>query len=232
MIKMQHPDYEVYTKGIHHYRNVSCADCHMPYRTEGGRKFTDHHIQSPLNNIANSCAVCHRWGEEEIRSRVEGIQDKVAEGRHRAEAALRFAHFDAAACIQLGASDQELTPVRDRIRRAQMRWDYVAANNGMGFHAPQECQRILAAATDLAQQARLEAQRVLARKGFTGEVVYPDVATKEKAQAVNKAFSDGTPPRLLPEGVGIVPWPAATPPAPGPVVTPGAASTPVTPPAR
>ena len=67
MVKMQHPDYEVYRTGIHAYLDVSCADCHMPYRTEGGVKYTDHHVRSPLLNIANSCAVCHRWGEEEIR---------------------------------------------------------------------------------------------------------------------------------------------------------------------
>ena len=53
--------------GVHAYRDMACADCHMPYRTEGGVKFTDHHLQSPLLNIANSCAVCHRWSEDEIR---------------------------------------------------------------------------------------------------------------------------------------------------------------------
>ncbi len=87
IVKAQHPDYELYLTGIHAYRNVSCADCHMPYRTEGGVKFTDHHVQSPLLNIANSCAVCHRWSEEEIRTRVEGIQTKTetaqARGRGR-----------------------------------------------------------------------------------------------------------------------------------------------------
>ena len=40
IIKSQHPDYELYTTGIHAYRNVACADCHMPYRSEGGVKFT------------------------------------------------------------------------------------------------------------------------------------------------------------------------------------------------
>ena len=60
MLKAQHPGYEVYMTGIHAERGVSCADCHMPYMSEGGQKFTDHHIQSPLNNIANSCQVCHR----------------------------------------------------------------------------------------------------------------------------------------------------------------------------
>ena len=195
MIKMQHPDYEVYSQGVHAYRNVSCADCHMPYKTEGAAKFTDHHIQSPLLNVANSCAVCHRWGEQEIKTRVEGIQDKVREGRDRAELALAKAHLDVAACMQAGATDDELKPLRALIRRSQMRWDYVAANNGMGFHAPQECQRILAGANDLAQEARVGAARLLALKGAT--ISYPDYGTKEKAQALITLFIDGAAPVLI-----------------------------------
>ena len=198
MIKMQHPDYEVYRTGIHAYRNVACADCHMPYRTEGGVKFTDHHLQSPLLNIASSCAVCHRWSEQEIRLRVEGIQDKVREGRGRAESALSLAHFDVAAAMQAGAGDDELAGVRTLIRHGQLRWDYVAANNGMGFHAPQECLRILAGAVDLAGQARLECGRILARHGVLQPVTYPDVTTKKKAQELLKQFLDGKPPKLLP----------------------------------
>lgn len=198
MVKMQHPDYEVYSKGVHAYRNVSCADCHMPYRTEGGQKFTDHQIRSPLLNISNSCAVCHRWGEDDIRKRVESIQDKIVEGRHIAEDAIAKAHFDIAACKQAGASDDELADVRKLIRKAQLRWDYVAANNGLGFHAPQECQRILAAAADLAQQTRIAAARLLAKKGVTDPVIYPDWSSKEKAQALIKHFAkDGTPPKLI-----------------------------------
>jgi nitrite reductase (cytochrome c-552) len=198
ILKMQHPDYEVYTKGIHAYRNVACADCHMPYRTEGGVKFTDHHVQSPLLNLANSCAVCHRWGEEEIRSRVESIQDKVREGRTRAEKTVSLAHFDIAAAMQAGASDDELKEARNLVRSAQMRWDYVAANNGMGFHAPQECMRILGAAVDLAGQCRVECTRILAKHGVTAPVNYPDFSTKEKAQALLPQFVDGKPPRLIP----------------------------------
>ncbi len=197
MVKMQHPDYEVYKTGVHAYRNIACADCHMPYRTEGGVKFTDHHVQSPLLNIANSCAVCHRWGEEEIRRRVEGIQDKVREGRTLAETTLAQAHFDIAAAMQAGAKDEELAGVRKMVRGAQLRWDYVAANNGMGFHAPQECQRILSAAIDLAGRARVECARVLAGHGVTKPVAYPDFSTKEKAQELNKQFVEGKPPRLI-----------------------------------
>ena len=197
MVKMQHPDYEVYSAGIHAFRDVSCADCHMPYHTEGGVKFTDHHIQSPLLNISNSCAVCHRWGEEEIRARVTSIQDKVREARDRAERTIALAHFDIAACMQAGAEDAQLANVRDLVRQAQLRWDYVAANNGMGFHAPQECMRILTSAVDLAQECRLECGRILAQKGYTDPVKYPDYSTKEQAQSLLRQFSEGKPPKLL-----------------------------------
>lgn len=197
MVKMQHPDYEVYSTGIHAYRNVSCADCHMPYRTEGGAKFTDHRVQSPLLDVANSCAVCHRWGEDEIRSRVEAIQDRVREGRTRAAAMIARAHFDIAAAAQAGAKDDELKEVRHLVRRAQLRWDYVAANNGMGFHSPQLYQQTLAAAIDLAGQCRIDCARILARHGVTQPVRYPDYGTKQKAQALNRAFLDGSPPSLI-----------------------------------
>ena len=198
MVKMQHPDYEVYRTGVHAYRNIACADCHMPYRTEGGVKFTDHHLQSPLLNIANSCAVCHRWSEAEIRSRVEGIQDKVHQTRGLAEThAGPKAHFDIAAAMQAGAGDEELAGVRKLVRSAQLRWDYVAANNGMGFHSPEECVRILAAAIDLAGQCRVECARILAKHGVTKPVEYPDFSTKEKAQTLIKPFVDGKPPKLL-----------------------------------
>jgi len=202
MVKMQHPDYEIYTTGVHAYRDVSCADCHMPYRTEGGVKFTDHHVQSPLLNVEGSCAVCHRWGEDEIRSRVEAIQDKVREARDRAEAALARAHFDVAAAAQAGADDDELQGVRGLVRRAQLRWDYVAAHNGMGFHSPQECMRLLGAAVDLAGQCRVECARILAIHDVTTPVRYPDFSTKEKAQALVAQFAEGSPPDLLAEAEG------------------------------
>lgn len=196
MVKMQHPDYEVYNTGIHAYRNVSCADCHMPYRTEGGAKFTNHHIQSPLLDINNSCGVCHRWSEDEVKSRVEGIQSKVAEARSRAERAIALAHFDVAAAIEAGAAEAELQPLQNLVRAAQLRWDYVAANNGMGFHSPQECVRILGEAVNTAQECRVEAARLLARYGYN-QVNYPEMDTKEKAMAVAKAFVDGAPVKLL-----------------------------------
>jgi len=79
MLKAQHPDFELFQMGIHSQRGLSCVDCHMPFKSEGGIKFTDHHVQSPLNNIANSCQVCHRESENTLRNNVYDRQDKVFE---------------------------------------------------------------------------------------------------------------------------------------------------------
>ena len=191
IIKARHPDFEIYSQGVHAYRGVSCADCHMPYRSEGGVKFTDHHVQSPLLNIANSCAVCHRWSEAEVRARVESIQTKVATVKQTAEDALVAAHLDIAAAMQVGLGDADLAPARQLVRHAQFHWDYVSAGNGMGFHAPQECTRILADAINGAQQARLAVARLLAGKGISASPKYPDISTREKAAAIMKAFEAG-----------------------------------------
>ncbi len=198
VVKAQHPDYEVYLTGVHSFRNVACADCHMPYRTEGGVKFTDHHVQSPLLNIANSCAVCHRWSEEDVRTRVEGMQTKVSDAMVQAEEALVHAHFDVAAAKQAGASDDDLKTARSLIRDAQFRWDYVSATNGMGFHSPQESTRLLGEAANLAQQARVDAARLLGRLGVTAAPRYPNVSTRQKAWDVAQAFVSGDGVKLLP----------------------------------
>ena len=55
ILKAQHPDYEIAELGIHAQRGVSCADCHMPYKSEGGMKFSDHHVQSPLAMVDRTC---------------------------------------------------------------------------------------------------------------------------------------------------------------------------------
>jgi nitrite reductase (cytochrome c-552) len=198
IIKAQHPDWEMYSTGVHAYRKVSCADCHMPYKSEGGMKFTDHHVQSPLLNIANSCGVCHRWSEEELRTRVGSIQSKIAAGRFKAEDAIVAAHFDVAAAMEAKASDEELAPIRKLIRHAQFRWDYVAANNGMGFHSPQEAMRILGDSINNAQTARIQLARLLATKGVTAAPKYPNISTRAKAKAIADRFIAGNPPKLLP----------------------------------
>lgn len=188
MIKMQHPDYEVFSQGIHAYRGVSCADCHMPYKSEGGIKFTDHQVRSPLENIANSCQVCHKWSEDEIRGRVESMQSKHQEMLWMAQNEITMLHLEIGDAMRLGATDEQLATSRNLVSKAQMYWDYVAANNGMGFHAPHESARVLTKALKFATDGRLNIQAVRASKGATGPIQMPDISTKEAAQAYIKPF--------------------------------------------
>jgi nitrite reductase (cytochrome c-552) len=188
MIKMQHPDYEIYSQGTHAFRGVSCSDCHMPYKSEGGIKFTDHQIRSPLYNTEASCQVCHRWSQDEIWQRVTSIQDKTHDLMERAEATITSGHLEIGEAMKRGATDPELERPRNLISMAQMYWDYVSAANGMGFHAPQESSRLLGKAIDIAAQSRLETTRVLAKRGALQPVTVPDVDTVQKAQDYIKPF--------------------------------------------
>jgi nitrite reductase (cytochrome c-552) len=183
ILKAQHPDYEVFMTGIHAQRGVSCADCHMPYRSQGGVKFTDHKIQSPLNNLANSCQVCHRESEETLRLNVYERQDKTEQMRGLAENAIVKAHIEAKAAWDAGATEEEMKPILTLIRHAQWRWDWVAASNALGFHSPVESARVLTTSVDKAGEARLLLARVLAKHGVQQPVPMPDISTKAKAQA-------------------------------------------------
>lgn len=182
IIKAQHPDYEIAQMGIHGQRGVSCADCHMPYKSEGGMKFSDHHIQSPLAMIDRTCQVCHRESEETLRNNVYERQRKANEIRTRLEQELAKVHIEAKYAWDNGATEKQMQETLQLIRQAQWRWDFSVASHGASFHAPQEIQRILGHGLDKALQARLTLSKVLAKNGFLGEVPMPDISTKEKAQ--------------------------------------------------
>ena len=57
-----------------------------------------------------------------------------------------------------GVTDEQLAAARAMQRKAQWRVDFIAAENSMGFHAPQEAARVLAEAIDYARQGQLLAQ--------------------------------------------------------------------------
>jgi len=182
MLKAQHPDYELFRLGTHAQRGVSCADCHMPYMSEGGQKYTDHHVQSPLNNVANSCQVCHREETARLIADVYERQDKLIGNKYRLEEVLVRAHLEAKKAWELGASEEKMKPILKGIRHAQWRWDFVAASHASAFHAPVESARIIASGLAIGQEARVMLSRVLADLGYNQELPYPDIATKAKAQ--------------------------------------------------
>ena len=162
MIKMQHPDYEMFTAGSTHFNaGVACADCHMPYTRDGSVKFSTHDVHSPLINPAQSCGACHT-DVEYVTGRVATIQKQVNDTMLATEDAI-LAAIDAikTAVAQTGADAALITEAQAMHRSAQLRWDFIAAENSMGFHNPEEALRILATATDLARQAQIKAIEAL-----------------------------------------------------------------------
>ena len=214
LIKAQHPEFELWSQGIHARSGVACADCHMPYQREGSAKVSDHWVRSPLLQVNRSCATCHPYGDDELKGRVLAIQDRhyalldragkaAAEmidaivavrkphdekSRPAAEAKAREALAKNPDFAKLTQADQEkrlqaetkanllalwhaevekdpkLKRLGDLQRGAQWRLDFIAAENSMGFHAPQEMARILGESIDLSRQAEIEAVALMGGK--------------------------------------------------------------------
>jgi nitrite reductase (cytochrome c-552) len=157
ILKAQHPEFELWNQGVHARSGVSCADCHMPYAREGATKVSDHWVRSPLLNINRACQTCHRFSEGELQARVDAIQGRNYDLMQRGGTAI-VATIDAIVAAQArGANDDQLAKAREMQRKAQWRLDFIAAENSMGFHAPQEAARILGEAIDYARQGELAA---------------------------------------------------------------------------
>ena len=158
LIKMQHPDYELFTAGSTHFSaGVACADCHMPYTRDGAAKFSTHDVHSPLFSPEKSCGTCHT-DVEYVVERVSEIQQQVNQTMLATEDAI-LAAVEAikTSAAEPGADAAMLEEARALHRSAQLRWDFIAAENSMGFHNPEETLRILATATDIARQAQIKA---------------------------------------------------------------------------
>jgi nitrite reductase (cytochrome c-552) len=116
-------------------------------------------VRSPLLNVSRACQTCHHFDEEEILARVDRIQQTNHD----------LLQAGGKACVELidailqareeGATDEQLQLAFELQRKAQWRLDYIAAENSMGFHAPQEAARILGEAADLARQGQIAAMR-------------------------------------------------------------------------
>ena len=155
VLKAQHPEFEMWSQGIHARSGVACADCHMPYKREGAMKVSDHWVRSPMLNISRACQVCHQYPEQEIQARVDAIQNRTDALMQRSGKAL-LDMLDAIKTAEAdGATEQDLAAALELQRKAQWRLDFVAAENSMGFHAPAEAARILAESIDYSRQAGL-----------------------------------------------------------------------------
>jgi nitrite reductase (cytochrome c-552) len=159
-LKAQHPEFEFYSQGIHARSGVACADCHMPYKREGGVKISDHHVRSPMLNVNRACQGCHHFSEQEMRDRVEQIQLRFMEARNRAMDALMELIVDLKKAKDAGATDAGLKEAQQAQRKATFFIDLVEAENSVGFHAPAEELRVLTVALDAVRKGQLSLRGV------------------------------------------------------------------------
>ena len=228
VLKAQHPEFEMWSQGIHARSGVACADCHMSYRRDGAQKISEHWVRSPLLSANRSCATCHPYSDEELKGRVEAIQDrhfalmsragqasvamidaivavrKPYDDQNRAAASAKAKETleKSADFAKLGKEDQDkkmaaetkanllaawravvdkdpaIKELGELQRAAQWRLDVVAAENSMGFHAPQEMARILGESIDMSRQAQVKAGEVLHGKAAMTAAAAPAKGVK------------------------------------------------------
>jgi formate-dependent nitrite reductase cytochrome c552 subunit len=154
VVRVEHPQFEMFSRGIHARAGAACPDCHMPLERRGALRITDHNARNPLENTGRACQPCHRDTAAELRARIERIERNTDSLLQRAEDAL-IAAIDA-----IGQAQARGARVEAALRlqtEAQTRLLFVAADRSKGFHAPQEAARLLGEAIDLARQAQLAA---------------------------------------------------------------------------
>ena len=158
MLKAQHPEFETWATSVHADAGVTCVDCHMPYMRDGGKKYTSHWMSSPLKYTKEACLKCHDESEETLVARVKTIHDNTFKLQRIAGQSVAKAHLTVKAAMDAGVPDASLEDARAKLREAQWYWDWVAAENGMGFHNPDKIMRTLGLSIDLAHQAVESAQ--------------------------------------------------------------------------
>jgi nitrite reductase (cytochrome c-552) len=183
-LKAQHPEFELWSQGLHARAGVTCSDCHMPKIQYKGTSLSDHWVRSPVLNIRNACFGCHRKHdstvtEKELRERVEQIQDRHWLVRQQAMTALIDLIMELKTATQAKRTDADLATARYLQRRAQFYLDFVEAENSTGFHAPQEAARILAESLNYSRQGQL----ALRDPGFKPTVPVVDLPPPPAAPA-------------------------------------------------
>lgn len=181
MLKIQHPEYELYSGGVHAANGVSCADCHMPYIRKGSKKMTNHNVTSPLANINAACKTCHTQSEDYLKAQIKDIQNSVAFDLRTAEYSIvslitdiknlrdtlsAMPAFQKDGKIDEGKISAELKDVLELHRKSQMRADFVGAENSTGFHNPREASRMLLQSVDMARQAQTKLVQIAAKNGI------------------------------------------------------------------
>jgi nitrite reductase (cytochrome c-552) len=165
MLKAQHPDFETWSGGVHAASGVSCVDCHMPYMKVDGQKYTSHWVTSPMKHVKEACRTCHSQSEAWLLDRVKKTQTGVWEMQRTAGQTIARAHQAIGQASKAGkARSADLDKSRELVRKAQWYWDFVAAENSMGFHNPAMILTTLGRSVDLAHQAIAVSEKAAGQK--------------------------------------------------------------------
>jgi len=120
-----------------------------------------------MRNTKESCLPCHEQTAEWLLDRVKTTQNNIWQLQRTAGTTVARAHETIGKAAAFPKADQkELVKARGLLRKAQWYWDFVAAENGMGFHNPVQAANVLGQSIDLANQAVLAANKA-AGQGLT-----------------------------------------------------------------
>jgi len=154
LVKIQHPEYEMYQGSVHQRLGVSCADCHMPVMEKDGETYPSHWWTSPVHHLEESCSSCHGNDMAALQQRVESVQETVYKLQNEVAYLLVDALDALDAAAKNGTDETVLEEARSLYRKAHIRWDWVFVENSTGFHNR-------SAATDSLEAAGQYARNVL-----------------------------------------------------------------------
>jgi nitrite reductase (cytochrome c-552) len=162
MIKTQHPEFEMFINGSHGAAGVACADCHMAYTRSvdpDKKKTSNHQWTSPLLNIEAACKQCHQDKTPEyLKERVLFTQRKVHDQLLKAQDISVRAHEAVRQASEYKGEknagfDDLMIQARENVRHGQWMWDYVSAENSVGFHNPSKALDTLARSQEYSRRA-------------------------------------------------------------------------------
>ena len=108
-----------------------------------------------------------------MTDRVAEIQNQVYNTKLANEDALVDAITAIKAAVANPKSDAALVDeARQLHRKAQFMWDFVSAENSMGFHNPEYILKILADSTNMARQAQMKASQAAGDASLLATGIY------------------------------------------------------------
>ena len=158
MLKMQHPEFEMFSTGLHYRSGRGLRRLPHALRARGRGEGVGPLAAQPAGQRQRRLPDLPQAGRAGAQGAHPDHPGQHGQLLRKTEAALGDAIDAIVAAKAAGATDEQLKEARDFHRKASMRWDFVLSENSTGFHSPQEAARVLANAIDMARQAQLSAE--------------------------------------------------------------------------